>query len=184
MDDRTIIQLIISKDPAGLELLKKHYEPLIRYVVKPICGEDPGLVEDCLQETELKVWEKIGSFDAEKGTFKGWLTAIAKNTALNMVRKVQNLDAGDVLNDESPEAASPDAGPEETAIRTETAAAVRAAIEKLPKNDRLIIYRRYYYMQSVAQIAAETGLSVRAVEGRLYRIRQKLAEMLKGYEND
>ena len=39
-------------------------------------------------------------------------------------------------------------------------------------------------MQSVAQIAAETGLSVRAVEGRLYRIRQKLAEMLKGYEND
>ena len=75
-------------------------------------------------------------------------------------------------------------GPEESAIKNAAAAAVRAAVEKLPEKDRLLVYRRYYYMQSVAQIAAETGLSERAAEGRLYRIRQKLAEMLKGYANE
>lgn len=41
----------------------------------------------------------------------------------------------------------------------------------LPAGDRLLVYRKYYYLQSTAQIAAELGLSPRAVEGRLYRLK-------------
>ena len=37
-----------------------------------------------------------------------------------------------------------------------------------------MFYRKYYYCQSTAQIAAELGLTERGVEGRLYRLRQKL----------
>ena len=51
---------------------------------------------------------------------------------------------------------------------------------KLPDLDRKIFYRRYYYLQPVSQIAAELGLSQRAVEGRLYRLRNRLRQELGG----
>ena len=50
---------------------------------------------------------------------------------------------------------------------------------KLPDLDRKIFYRRYY-LQPVSQIAAELGLSQRAVEGRLYRLRNRLRQELGG----
>ena len=53
----------------------------------------------------------------------------------------------------------------------------------LPAGDRLLVYRKYYYLQSPAQIAAELGLSPRAVEGRLYRLKKRLAKALGGVRN-
>ena len=47
-------------------------------------------------------------------------------------------------------------------------------LDELSPKDKTLIYRKYYYMQSTEQIAAEMGLTERAVEGRLYRIKQKL----------
>ena len=52
----------------------------------------------------------------------------------------------------------------------------------LPQRDRLLFYRKYYYRQSTAQIAAELGTTERAVEGRLYRIKKALREQLGGDE--
>ena len=57
---------------------------------------------------------------------------------------------------------------------------LKAAIAGLPSLDRKLFYRRYYYLQPVAQIAAELGMSQRAIEGRLYRLRQKLRQELGG----
>ena len=48
-----------------------------------------------------------------------------------------------------------------------------AAIARLGETDRQLFYRRYYYLQPVAQIAAEMGMTERAAEGRLYRLRQR-----------
>ena len=50
----------------------------------------------------------------------------------------------------------------------------------LPQRDRLLFYRKYYYRQSTAQIAAELGTTERAVEGRLYRIKKALRKALGG----
>ena len=45
---------------------------------------------------------------------------------------------------------------------------------------RDLFYRKYYYCQSTAQMAAELSLTERAVEGRLYRLRQSLRQQLGG----
>ena len=54
------------------------------------------------------------------------------------------------------------------------------ALTALPQRDRLLFYRKYYYRQSTAQIAAELGTTERAVEGRLYRIKKALRKALGG----
>ena len=48
------------------------------------------------------------------------------------------------------------------------------------RDERELLYRRFYYLQSTAQIAAELGLSERSVEGRIYRLRRKLQKRLGG----
>ena len=73
---------------------------------------------------------------------------------------------------------------EEEVLRREKKRLVKAALEKLPDRDRLLFYRKYYYLQPTKQIAAELGMTERAVEGRLYRLRKKLQKELGGEMNE
>ena len=90
----------------------------------------------------------------------------------NLIRKYAYSSSG-----ERP-AAGP--GPEEALLLKERREALMRAISRLGIVDRNLFYRKYYYMQSTAQIAAETGTTERAVEGRLHRLRKKLRRELGG----
>ena len=57
---------------------------------------------------------------------------------------------------------------------------LQRALEELPAGSRALLYRKYYYRQSTAQIAAELGLTERAVEGKLYRLKKRLRKSLGG----
>ena len=72
---------------------------------------------------------------------------------------------------------------EEAVIAAEEIDELRRAIAALPPGERALIYRKYYYRQPTAQIASELGLSPRAVEGRLYRIKKRLGAALGGERN-
>ncbi len=71
-------------------------------------------------------------------------------------------------------------GPEELLLQQEQSQRLHTAIRSLRKTDQQILYRKYYYLQSTAQIARELGTTERAVEGRLYRPKQKLRKTLGG----
>ena len=71
-------------------------------------------------------------------------------------------------------------GPEEQMLRQERSAMLQRALKGLKSLDLQLFYRKYYYLQSTAQIAAEMGMTERAVEGRLYRIKKQLRNALGG----
>ena len=95
--------------------------------------------------------------------------------ALNRARAKGTEDAP--LEDTVPHG---DGSAEDEVLRRERQAKLRAAIAGLPVYERELFYRKYYYCQSTAQMAAELGLTERAVEGRLYRLRQTLRQQLGG----
>ena len=68
-------------------------------------------------------------------------------------------------------------------LQREQQEAVRDALERLPYRDRILFYRKYYSMQPTAQIAAELGMTERAVEGKLYRLKKQLRKMLGGEDH-
>ena len=70
--------------------------------------------------------------------------------------------------------------PEEAVLRQEWTERLQKAIAALSTTDQRLFYRRYYYLQPIAQIAAEMGMTERAAEGRLYRLRQRLRRELGG----
>jgi len=65
-------------------------------------------------------------------------------------------------------------------IKKERQSAVNYALRQLSPKDRMLFYRKYYYLQSIAQIASELGMTERAVEGKLYRLKKQLRKMLGG----
>ena len=175
MAARDIIEKLKNRDESGMEELLQHYGPLMRYVIRPFLSDERER-EEVLQNAALKVWQSIGRLDAEKGSWTSWLTAVARNAALDMARAEKRRETDALPED----AHDPAPTPEETALRKERQEALLRALETLSSGDRVLFYRKYYYRQPTAQIAAELGATERSVEGRLYRIRQKLKELLKG----
>lgn len=173
MSDAELLALLQAQDEHGLEILSRQYGALLRYIIAPILP-DPQEAEECFSDVLLRVWNKIALYDPRRGSWRGWLTAIARNTALNRVRR--RADA-----EELPEGCpSPEKTPEEALLHKERIAALQNAVGKLSRADRELFYRKYYYLQPISQIAAETRQSERAVEGRLYRLRKTLRAKLGG----
>ena len=175
MQENTVERLLLEKNEQGMDALLLHYGPLMRYIIAPIL-QNPQDREDCLSEVSRRVWAKIGQFDGEKGSFHAWLTAITRNTALNHARRASGSSAEE-LSESTP---SPELSPEEALLKKERQEALKTALSRLSYKDRLLFYRKYYYRQSTAQIAAELGMTERAVEGKLYRVKKQLRKSLGG----
>ena len=65
-------------------------------------------------------------------------------------------------------------------LRRERTQLLQKTVDALSAAEQILFYRKYYYLQSTAQIAAEMGMTERAVEGRLYRLRRRLQKALGG----
>ena len=161
----------------AMEGLLEHYGPMMAYVVGGILS-DPHEAEECLAQIRAKLWEKGASFDGERAGLATWLTAVCRNAAYDRLRALerQSRHSGEL----SPDAPDPAPGPEEELLRREWAQALEKALGTLSQADRRLFYRKYYYLQSTARMAAELGTTERAVEGKLYRIRKKLQKQLGG----
>ena len=175
MREDEIPGLLRSHDDCGMEELLKHYGPLMRYILKPILRNSHD-IEDCLSEAVLRIWENIDTYAETKGSFSAWVTAITRNAALNMIRSRNRHPSDEIV--ENTESAEPT--PEEIVLKEERQRELRRALEQLSQKDRNLFYRKYYYLQSTEKIAAEMGMTVRSVEGKLYRIRKKLRKMMGG----
>lgn len=176
VQEQEMIAQLLQKDERGMEALLLHYGPLMRYIIAPILP-DPQDREECLSEVSMRVWSRVAQFDPARGSWNAWLTVITRNTARNYQRSAQNRRDTQAIPEGTP---APDASPEEAILQAERSAAVHAALGRLSPGDRALFYRKYYYLQSTAQIAAELGMTARAVEGRLYRLKKQLRRMLGG----
>ena len=176
MEDREIIARLTGNEEQGMELLIQTYGNLLRYVAGGILRDDRE-TEECVSDICVAVWQRAASFDPERASLSTWLTAIARNAAINRQRAAARREEGVTeLHENLPG----DAGPEAELLRRERAEKLERAIGMLDGRSRMLFYRKYYYRQSTAQIAAELGMTERAVEGKLYRLRKKLQTLLGG----
>ena len=66
MEEQEIIRLIREKNEQGAALLLRHYAPLMRYIIAPILANEQDR-EECLSEAVMRVWEKIDTYDPQRG---------------------------------------------------------------------------------------------------------------------
>ncbi|HIX91213.1 MAG TPA: sigma-70 family RNA polymerase sigma factor [Candidatus Agathobaculum pullicola] len=171
--DEQIFALLSAGDAEGVTLLQKQYGPMVQYIVRGIL-RDAQDTEECVSDVFLHVWERFASFDPKKGTLAAWMTVVARNAAVDRLRRRHAPD------DTWEEQAGASPSPEDVVLRRERTRLLQKAVDALGASEQLLFYRKYYYLQSTAQIAAEMGLTERAVEGRLYRLRRRLQKALGG----
>lgn len=107
--------------------------------------------EEVASDVFLAAWEQPE--DLQAGRVKAWLGAVARNKAKNKLRQ-----AGRTLPLEEDALDLP--GPDDPAgalERAEERELVRRAVDSLPPQDREIFLRRYYYAQSVKEVAPPWG---------------------------
>ena len=173
MDNRQNIEAALQDMEDGIEMIKSEYGGLIKYVVSSILS-DPRDAEECQADVYIKVWQNISAYDSGKGELSSWISVVARNTAVTFLRGL-NRGESELTDDYSSGVT-----PEDQLIKADELEELKAAILELKSSERQLIYRRYFYLQDTKQIAAELGMSERAVEGRLYRIRKKLKKALGG----
>jgi len=178
MDQTDLIRALKARSDGALELLRLHYGPLIRYIITPILPDERDR-EETLSDVLLRVWDRIGQYDPALGSWTGWLSVIARNAAVDRARALPPRP-----KELTPDIPAPDSDPEQALLRRERREQLHRAVNALPREEQTLFYRKYYYRQSTAQIAAECGTTVRAIEGRLYRIKQKLRKTLGGDFNE
>jgi RNA polymerase sigma-70 factor (ECF subfamily) len=182
--DRADMQRLAGGRDAALNgLMARHARPVFQFLCRMLRNEDDA--NDLAQETFMRVYQHRASF-RPGARFTTWLYTIAANLARNHHRWLGrhpsvSLDAenettgqsiGDVLPSSHPSS-------DEAALATERAAAVRAAVEKLPADMREVVILCEWEDLSSAEAAAILDTTPKGVDNRLYRARNLLRERLK-----
>ena len=162
---------------AYAELCRRHSPPIYRTVL----GFRGNIAdaEGTLQETLLKAYIHIGGFEG-RSAFSSWLTRIAINSALMLLRKrrsqhVYSFESDPEADDvKLPEPTETSRNPEESCVQNALESELAQAIRYLPPSLRVVIEIRYRGDASVAQIAKILGISESAVKSRLFRARSQI----------
>lgn len=89
LSDIELVQRYRKRDEAALVfLVRRYFTSIFRFLARMI--GDQAMAEDLTQETFVKVWKSLSYFDLHK-SFKAWLFSIARNTAIDYLRKKQTL---------------------------------------------------------------------------------------------
>lgn len=83
--EEDLIDLLKVRDRQAFETLYDRYSAALFGVVGRML-RDQALAEDVLQETFIKVWKKINTYDSAKGRFFTWMLNIARNLAIDKMR--------------------------------------------------------------------------------------------------
>jgi RNA polymerase sigma-70 factor (ECF subfamily) len=170
-DTHQIARGLRQRDVALLHALVGQYQyRLIRYFTYLVGRRDP--VDDLVQETWLRILERGHSYDGQS-RFEPWLFTVARNLALDYMRKrpAFSLDSKDSpepdLESLSPVSRAP--SPFEQAARTEDAQRLAHSLQLLEPIYREALVLRFQEDLSLQEMADVIGASVSTVSSRIYR---------------
>jgi RNA polymerase sigma factor (sigma-70 family) len=176
-DEELVRLLRDGSTSAGEVLVKRFYQPLMRYLLR-LAGSE-HLAEELHQQTWLSVLDHLDKFDKSSGSggFKAWLFRIATNKANDHWRssgRERNAKEGLklVTDEEIPHAGHRMEG-------TEQEQKLRRAIDKLPEAQRQVLMLRYYSNLKFVEIAELMGCPLNTALGRMHKAMLKLKQLME-----
>ena len=166
MEDKELLRLLQKDSERGLEAALDLYGGLVKTIVSRVLYDSPQDAEECVADVFLRLWKNRRKLHG--APVRAWLVVAARNAAIDRWRKLsRSLDVP--LTEEI---TAKTAAPEEE---------ICELIDTMPPPDREIFIRKYYFLETAAEIAAEMGRTPDDVNARLSRGRKKLrAQLLEG----
>ena len=178
--DAEIIKLYWERDQQAIQLTAEKYEPYCSRIAQNIL-QDPGDAEECVNDTWLGAWNSMPPQKPQ--VLAAFLGKLTRNLAINRYRHntAQKRGGGQavmVLEELGDLVSGADTVAQEI-DRRELVSAINAFLSTLPAEKRSIFLRRYWYFESVADIAVKFGMNENQVSVLLYRLREKLRKHLE-----
>ena len=166
---------IAARDAAAFAALYKQTNAKLYGVVARILTRG-DVAADVLQEAYVRIWEKAGEFDPLKGSPLAWMATIARNRALDEVRRVRPVSLEDQPQGFEPAAEEID--PLAARERSEGLAALVDCLKALDEEKRAIVLLAYYRGVSREALAKRFGRPVPTIKTWLHRSLAQLRDCL------
>jgi RNA polymerase sigma-70 factor, ECF subfamily len=153
-DLSNLLSRIATRDTVAFAALYKQTSAKLYGVVARILTRG-DVAADVLQEVYVRVWEKAGEFDPLKGSPLAWMATIARNRALDEVRRVRPVSLED--QPEGFEPAAEEIDPLAARERSEGLTALVDCLKALDEEKRAIVLLAYYRGSSREALAKRFG---------------------------
>jgi RNA polymerase sigma-70 factor (ECF subfamily) len=170
--DAELLTRVQRGDERAMAVLFDRYSKIV-YSVSLRVLRDTAAAEDVMQEIFMQVWRKPESFVSAKGSLGGWLTVVARNRSIDILRRKRPSDQVEELNLASAFNLAEDS---ERNLLMERA---RAGVVKLPPEQRKTLEMAFFDGLTHAEIAEMTGDPLGTVKTR---IRSALLTLRKGFQ--
>jgi RNA polymerase sigma-70 factor (ECF subfamily) len=178
-DDRNLAERLKRREPAAMAQLYDSYGKLAFSLIYRIV-RDVGVAEDLVQETFLRVWNRVQGFDAARGALGPWLLAVARNRAIDYIRSSGGKMARGSLDLEYAEHPSTFVNFESDLLTRDREIRVRKAVDRLNENQRHVIEMAYFEGLSQSEMAERMGQPLGTVKtwvrSALKSLREELGE--------
>lgn len=183
MEDNRIIELFWNRREEAIEAAQAAYGSYCLSIARRILPS-PEDAEECVNDAMLALWNSIPPNWPRR--LPNYLGKIVRRTAIDRLRKETAAKRGgseaDLTLDELEETLTAAGTPESILEKKELAVAVNEILRGFPELERNLLIRRYWFLDSIGEIAARYGFSQAKTSKILSRGRQKLAEALKKKE--
>lgn len=178
MEDAKILDLYFARDEDAIRETDTAYGKRLHALAKNILQNRED-AEESVNDTYAEVWKSIPP--RRPKYFFAFLASICRHLSLNRVdwKQAAKRRAQVVPLTEEMENCIPDAAHERQMEAKELGKLLDLFLESLPKDSRLIFLRRYWYVDSVPEIAARYGMTESKVKMQLIRTKEKLRSFLE-----
>jgi RNA polymerase sigma-70 factor (ECF subfamily) len=171
-DETAMLTRIGQRDENAMEAVFRRYSGPVYSVALRVL-RDTGQAEDVLQEVFLQLWRKPAAFVQNRGSLGAWLVVIARNRAIDVLRRRKPSDSVEDVVLASPVNVA------DEAERNTVMQKVRGVMANLPEEQRNTLQLAYFEGLSHTEIASRTGDPLGTVKTR---IRQALITLRKALE--
>ena len=175
--DQEMAERLKRRDPHALAELYDRFGRLAYSVIIAIV-RDGGIAEDLVQETFLRVWNRVHAFDSQRGAMGPWLLAVARNRAIDYTRSASARMTRNAFELEEREHPSMFIDAERDVINSDRGRVIRLALAALNENQKKVIELSYYEGLSQTEMAEHLGQPLGTVKTWVRSALKKLREEL------
>jgi RNA polymerase sigma-70 factor (ECF subfamily) len=174
--DAEILERLLARDEAAFRSVVEDYGAAVFGIARRVLA-DPNLAEEVAQDTFVALWRRPGAFDPSRGNLRSFLLAVARNKAVDLVRREEaRKRATESLLQEAGMAS--DVAPEDE--RIEDRAEIRRALARLSLVQREAIVLAYFggrtYREVARELAIPEGTAKTRLRDGLVKLRTLLGE--------
>ena len=159
-EDAALLGRVEQGDQQAMAVLFDRYSGMVYSVALRVL-KDTGQAEDVMQDIFIQIWKRPGGFVSGRGSLGAWLVVVARNRAIDSLRRRRPTDSvEDVVLASSTDLAA-------EAERNTLMEKVRAYLSQLPPEQRKSVEMAYFEGLSHSEIAEKTGDPLGTVKTRI-----------------